>query len=131
MFSPSCDMATPMASPMVVGSGASASDATLSASMSTARTSPVALTAWPTPSSSALCATPLVSCWNTSLRATKSVSLLSSTNATASSVCAIATAPSNAPRPAFLCALATPILRRMMAACSRSPACARSHAQRP
>jgi len=59
--------------------------------------------------------------WNLSLRATKSVSELTSTRAPRSPSTTAATSPSAATRPAFFCAAAKPFLRSQSTALSNSP----------
>src|SRR5438067_2647054 len=78
-----------------------------------ASTSPLPATASP--------ATVRTKAWNRSLRATKSVSELTSTTAPATPRVATPTRPSAATRPAFFAAAARPFLRSQSTAASRSP----------
>src|SRR5882762_9871147 len=66
-------------------------------------------------------ATAFAKAWNSSLRATKSVSQLTSTSAAWLPVRSIATVPSAATREAFLSAFANPLLRINSAAASKLP----------
>ena len=66
--------------------------------------------------------------WNSSLRATKSVSELTSTTAPAVPRVATPTSPSAATRPAFFAAAARPFVRSQSTAASMSP---RGLAERP
>ncbi len=73
------------------------------------------------PTSSVTWATIRTSPWNRSLRATKSVSELTSTTAPFCGFKATPISPSAATRPAFLAALARPFLRSQSTAASMSP----------
>ncbi len=71
--------------------------------------------------SSATATTPLTRAWKSSLRATKSVSELTSTTTPRLALTATPTRPSAATRPLFLAALARPFLRSQSTAASMSP----------
>src|SRR6185437_12712865 len=73
------------------------------------------------PAPTAASVTPCTNFWKTSLRATKSVSLLISTSAPTLPRVTAPTRPSDARRPAFLAAAERPFLRSQSTAPSRSP----------
>src|SRR6202050_3929254 len=104
MFSPTLAMVSATASAMV---------------MLPARAARILFTSEPAPSATS--AIILTRPWNSSLRATKSVSELTSTTTALFAASATPMRPSAATRPAFLAALAKPFLRSQSTAASRSP----------
>ena len=104
-----------MCSPMVA-------TACLIASSTVPAPSLAALTAASEPSvASAASATPETSFWKSALRATKSVSELTSTITARPGAVAMPMRPSAATRPAFFAALARPLVRSQSTAASMSP----------